>query len=518
MNKTIQKIGLILLLVVILPSVSYTVYEFSRLNESEKVLSDIYENQLTAILNSVNQYTEDVISSWANRIELIITKEKINPAVYELELLNFLNDNKPIIFFFTTAGFEKGHIEFFPSSNQFNEKGISSEIQRLLSENREIINRLYTYKSANYRKVEPLFFESDENTMLLVYVLDNDNLCGIVCSQSLFINQFLSQKIRLVTQNNFYISIIARESSDVVFATGPLDNPGIQRQKQLWLFPRLDLGISMATSSIEELARSRTYTGLALVVLLNILLIGGVAFVFRNVRREVQLAQIKSDFVSNVSHELRTPLALINMFVETLQMKRVKTEKKRDEYYSIILQETNRLSQIVNKILSFSKIEAGKRKYNYEKVDLNELIESILVTYNYHLESNGFSVKCNLAESLHSLNADKDSLSEAFINLIDNAVKYSPDLKEIYITTGVEDNFVFLEVADKGIGISMEDQKRIFEKFYRVTKGEVHNTKGTGLGLTIVQHIMQSHGGKIDLNSAPGKGSIFKLLFPIDIK
>ena len=517
MNKTIKKIGLILLLVVVLPSLVYTVFELSRLSENEKAYSDIYEKQLTAILNSVNQYTEDVISSWANRIELILTKKEISPASYEIELTNFLNDNRPVVFFFTSEGIDKkGPLTVYPPSTQLDLKETREKISKTIADNQDVIKRLINYRRANYRKIEPLFLDATEDLFLLVFALDDYKFCGIVCSQIQFINQFLTQKISQITQNNFYISIIEKETSEKIYSTGPFEDPELQQTKQLWLFPRLELGISMASSSIEELARTRTYTGLTLVIIINLLLIGGVIFVFRNVRKEVKLAQIKSDFVSNVSHELRTPLALIHMFVETLQMGRVKTEEKRDEYYSILLQETNRLSQIVNKILSFSKIEAGKRKFHFENVDLNELVDNVLATYTYHLESNGFAVKCNLADSLPAFNADKDAVSEALINLIDNAIKYSKDTKEISISTGKDNNNIFLEVADKGMGISNEDQKRIFEKFYRVTKGEVHDTKGTGLGLTIVQHIVHSHKGKIDLISSPGKGSAFKLIFPIE--
>ncbi len=229
----------------------------------------------------------------------------------------------------------------------------------------------------------------------------------------------------------------------------------------------------------------------------------------------MELAQIKSDFVSNVSHELRTPLALISMFAETLEMGRVKNDEKKQEYYNIISQETNRLSRIVNKILSFSKMEAGKRTYNFEQADINEIVYKVYETYKFHLENNGFKFNLIAGKDIPSIKADPEAISEAVINLIDNAVKYSDQNKEITITTGIEKENIFIEVKDNGIGISPDDQKKIFDKFYRVSTGLVHNSKGTGLGLSLVKHIVDAHKGKIELKSTPGKGSIFKLIFPL---
>jgi two-component system phosphate regulon sensor histidine kinase PhoR len=203
------------------------------------------------------------------------------------------------------------------------------------------------------------------------------------------------------------------------------------------------------------------------------------------------------------------------MFAETLELGRVKTEEKKKEYYSILSNEANRLSRIVNKILNFSKMEAGKKTYSFSKVNINEVVQNIFSTYKFHLQNNGFSFSINSENNLPLIDADSEAISEALINLIDNAVKYSSEQKEIIINTGRSDGKIFVEVQDKGIGISQENQKRIYEKFFRVSTGLVHNTKGTGLGLTIVKHIMDAHNGEIKLKSNPGKGSAFRLEFKI---
>jgi two-component system phosphate regulon sensor histidine kinase PhoR len=239
-------------------------------------------------------------------------------------------------------------------------------------------------------------------------------------------------------------------------------------------------------------------------------------FGYKNIRSEIELARIKSDFVSNVSHELRTPLALINMFAETLSMGRIKTEEKRNEYYGIIHQEADRLSKIVNKILSFSKLEADKWKFNFAKTDLNLLAANIYNSYKYHLRQTGFEFILEQYDGTLEADLDSEAVSESLINLIENAVKYSDAMKHIIIRTGRTDNRVFIEVEDRGTGIAPEEQTKIFEKFYRGDNGNVHNTKGTGLGLALVKHIVNAHKGEIKLKSKLGEGSVFRLLFPLD--
>jgi two-component system phosphate regulon sensor histidine kinase PhoR len=247
-----------------------------------------------------------------------------------------------------------------------------------------------------------------------------------------------------------------------------------------------------------------------------LIIIGGLILV-KNIRREMQLALLKSDFVSNVSHELRTPLALIRMYAETLEMDRVKTDEKRYEYYRIINQESERLTRLINNILNFSRIESGRKEYKFSSVNINKVIQGVFDMYSYHIEQEGFVLNIELNEQIPEILADTEAVSEAFINLIDNAIKYSKDIKEISVRTGQKDNFVFLEVQDKGIGIEQTQQSAIFEKFYRISSALVHDTKGSGLGLSLVQHIMNSHEGKIILESEPNKGSKFRLLFPIKI-
>jgi signal transduction histidine kinase len=270
----------------------------------------------------------------------------------------------------------------------------------------------------------------------------------------------------------------------------------------------------MKGTTIDELARNRFSRNLIFVLLLDIVLIAGAWMIYRNIRREMLFLKMKSDFVSNVSHELRTPLALIRMYAETLDMGRLRDEGKRKEYYSTILQESERLTRLVNNILDFSRMEAGRKKYNFADVQVNDIVTGALGTYRFHLQSEGFTPEVNLDPALPVIRGDAESVTEAVMNIIDNAVKYSGDRKYLSLRTGRIDGDVFLDVQDQGIGIAPEHHTKIFDTFFRVSDVLVHNVKGSGLGLALVRHIMNAHGGSVSVESSPGNGSRFRLRFP----
>jgi two-component system phosphate regulon sensor histidine kinase PhoR len=415
-----------------------------------------------------------------------------------------------------TDSFEGNNILFFLNDKAKNINNIRSIYGGLLNSNQQIINRLQTYMKGGYKKIEPIGIDL-ENNQVVVFLIDNNfsekNLCILSIDPHSFILQSLAPKMQEVSQEDFIITAVNDSSGEQIYLSEPTELVEVQQKKALWLFPMYSLGIILKSGTVEDLVKSRSYLNLFLIGSFNILMIIGLWFLYRNIKKQIELAQIKADFVSNVSHELRTPLSLISMFAETLEMDRVKNENKRREYYKIISQETNRLSRIVNSILNFSKMEADKRKYNFEQVNVNNLIEEILSTYQFHLENQGFEVNFEKVSSLPAIKADREAVSEAVINLLDNAIKYSKEIKEISIKTGREKNHIYCEIKDKGIGITEEEQKKIFEKFYRASSGSIHNTKGTGLGLSIVKHIMNAHNGRIEFSSEIGIGSCFKLLF-----
>jgi len=283
--------------------------------------------------------------------------------------------------------------------------------------------------------------------------------------------------------------------------------------KDFWIFPDYALGIRTQGASLKQVVRDRTNTNLILLVGLDVVLIVALVLAFRSVKKEVQLAQNKADFVSNVSHEIRTPLALISMFAETLEMGRLTSEAKKQEYYTIISKETHRLAGIVNKILNFSQTEAGKKTLHIESVNLTAEIQHILKTYDFHLKNKGFEYQVEDNPDLQVM-ADKEALIEMIINLIDNAIKYSSTTKRIEIKVGTEGEFGWIAIKDYGIGISKADQKHVFDKFYRVPSGNLARSQGTGLGLSLVKQLIEQQKGKISVTSDLGGGSTFTLYFP----
>jgi two-component system phosphate regulon sensor histidine kinase PhoR len=230
--------------------------------------------------------------------------------------------------------------------------------------------------------------------------------------------------------------------------------------------------------------------------------------------RQMRLSQMKSDFVSNVSHELRTPLSSIRVFGEYMRLGRVEKSEKIREYGEYIEAESRRLTQLINNILDFSRIESAEKKYRFIDCDLGAIVADTVSAFEVPLRERGFNITVDVAPSLPRVCVDRDSIAQALVNLIDNAVKYSGERKEIAVRAFVEGDEVRITVQDHGIGIAATEQKKIFEKFYRVGSGLVHDVKGSGLGLAIVTHIIKAHRGRVEVASTPGDGTTFTIALP----
>ena len=339
---------------------------------------------------------------------------------------------------------------------------------------------------------------------------------ALVLDPLTFINQILDPKIQEISGERFIIAAYYQSDEALVYSSNKQKFPErIEHRKAFWVLDNYLLGIELKDKTISDLAWERSRKDLIMIAVVQIVLLVGVFIIYRNVKKQMELAQMKSDFVSNVSHEIRTPLALISMYIESLERGIVKTPEKIKEYYSISLQETQRLTSIVNKILNFSQIESGKRSFTYHDVDLKETVEESLSMFKVNLENLGFEWLFQTSEDDLHIIADKEAVADAVINLLDNAIKYSDSVKKIAVQIGKEKEQVFVEVRDYGLGISKQEQKHIFDKFYRVTNQDLaHKAKGSGVGLAIVKHIMDAHEGRITLTSKPSEGSIFRLYFP----
>lgn len=280
-------------------------------------------------------------------------------------------------------------------------------------------------------------------------------------------------------------------------------------------FRGLALGIKYQGTSVEELGRTWMHRSFLILGCLSLMIIGGLLLTRHVVNKEMALARLKSDFVSNVSHELRTPLALIRLYAETLELGRITTQDKKQKYYRIIRKESERLTALINNILDFSRIEAGRKEYEFRNTDIAELVHNTLESYRYQIEQQGFAFEENIDANLPAVPVDREAIARALVNLVNNALKYSAEEKFLGVKLYRDSDMVKLEVADRGIGIARRDQSKIFEKFYRAGDPLVHNTKGSGLGLSLVRHITQAHGGDIAVESTPGRGSRFILSLPL---
>ncbi len=274
------------------------------------------------------------------------------------------------------------------------------------------------------------------------------------------------------------------------------------------------LGMRMRVTE-EEIGRHYFNTNLAFSLVTALVLLGGLALTLRAASRAMRLSQMKADFVSNVSHELRTPLASIRVFGEFLKLGRVSEPQRVRDYGEYIETESRRLTQLINNILDFSKIESGQKTYHFARTDVAALVADTLKTFEVRLEQNGFKIQYDPpTQGLPFAEVDADALGQALLNLLDNAVKYSGEARVIQVRLGTENSFITMAVSDHGIGIPAAERTKVFEKFYRAGDCLVHDVKGSGLGLSIVKHIIEAHRGFVTVTSEVNQGSTFTLHVP----
>jgi signal transduction histidine kinase len=272
---------------------------------------------------------------------------------------------------------------------------------------------------------------------------------------------------------------------------------------------------SYGEQTIPEIVAANTRPQMALMIVMALVMGGGVFFVASAAAREVRVAELKSNFVASVSHDLKTPLALIQLFAETLELGRVRTPERTQEYYRIIKTEARKLTRLIEGILDFSRMEAGLRPYRTAPADLGTIARCVLDNMQSQLDQGQFTVRLEVDPGLPPVPVDEDAVEQAVENLLANAMKYSGDAREIDVRVGRSRRHVYVSVRDHGIGISRREQKKIFRKFYRVNSGLGGGPQGTGLGLAIVDHTMRGHGGFVRVDSEPERGSTFTLHFPI---
>ncbi|HEY0156812.1 MAG TPA: HAMP domain-containing sensor histidine kinase [Thermoanaerobaculia bacterium] len=353
------------------------------------------------------------------------------------------------------------------------------------------------------------------NRVILRPVLDGSwhvvGVTGVILDEKLSSAAMTSIGKSVLRERKHHKTMVVRIAEKFPRSVGGRD---FITQPLSFVFTDWRAGVKDYCASPEEMAATNfrnnlMWTGGAFVILL-----GSVGLSVGAVARQMRLSQMKSDFVSNVSHELRTPLSSIRVFGEYMRLGRVEKPEKVRQYGEYIEAESRRLTQLINNILDFSKIESAEKKYRFCETDVVELVEQTVDAFEVPLRDKGVSISFT-AEAAPRLLLDKDAIAQVLMNLLDNAVKYSDGRKEVEVRVTAPRGEVRIAVEDHGIGIPAAEQKKIYEKFYRVGSTLVHDVKGSGLGLSIVQHVVQAHGGRVELVSVPGQGSTFTIVLPV---
>ncbi|MCJ7627168.1 MAG: HAMP domain-containing histidine kinase, partial [Longimicrobiales bacterium] len=240
----------------------------------------------------------------------------------------------------------------------------------------------------------------------------------------------------------------------------------------------------------------------------------GLILTTRAVTHELELARLKSDFVSTVSHEFKSPLTSIRQLAEMLQTGRVPSEERRQRYYDILVEQSSRLSSLVTNVLDLARIEEGRREFRFEPVDLGAVVRELVETTQHRVGHEGFEVRAHVQEPLPPIRGDGEALRQALSNLLNNAIQYSGEARRINVTASAEGGVVTVAVEDSGLGIPDEEVGKVFDRFHRGSDELTRSTRGSGLGLTLVKETVDAHGGSVEVRSQVGKGSTFCIKLP----
>ncbi|SPF52995.1 putative Histidine kinase [Candidatus Sulfopaludibacter sp. SbA4] len=269
---------------------------------------------------------------------------------------------------------------------------------------------------------------------------------------------------------------------------------------------------SVVTPSPRGRNRALWLAGVALMLLL---LLAGAYAMYRGVNRELRVGQLQSDFVSAVSHEFRSPLTSLRGISELLVNDRLADETRRRQSYVFLARETGRLQRLVEDLLDFGRMESGRKQYRLEPHDVFAVVRAAVADFREEALAGGFEIEMNLDSRAATIQADEEALRRAIRNLLENAVKYSPECRTVWVDGSVNHQQVTISVRDRGMGIEPREQREIFQKFVRGAAAKKAGIKGTGIGLSMVRQIVDACGGEIRLESAAGAGSTFTILLPL---
>jgi two-component system phosphate regulon sensor histidine kinase PhoR len=237
--------------------------------------------------------------------------------------------------------------------------------------------------------------------------------------------------------------------------------------------------------------------------------------VFHDVTRLKKLEKIRVDFVANVTHEIRTPLTAIIGYLETINAGAINNTADTRRFVDISLKQAQRLNRLVEDLLVISKVELGELDFRFEEISLRNALDGVIPLVEAKVKLKNMTIHNKVPENGATIRADRDRLTQILVNILDNAVKYTPENGSVSIENEQKDNYAVLTIMDTGIGIPKEEVQRLGERFYRVDRSRSRDMGGTGLGLSIVKHLMIAHGGKMEIESQLGKGTKVSLFFPL---
>jgi len=329
------------------------------------------------------------------------------------------------------------------------------------------------------------------------------------------VKAWLAEVEPLAELQNSRISLTDPQEHPVV---GRIEAPRVSSSLRLssatglpWTIYATSLGATAAANAFSFRSRL-VVAGLFAIALL---VVGGSYLIGRAVARELAVARLQSDFVTAVSHEFRTPLTALRQLSELLVKGRVPNESIRQQYYEVLEHESSRLQRLVEGLLKFGRMEAGAMRYQFETIDIASLLGALIEQFGPEADRRGCRIELSAETAVPPARADRDALGCVIWNLLDNAVKYSPECPTVWVNLARESGYVSIRVRDKGVGISPEDQQRIFRKFVRGQTAATLGVQGAGIGLAVARQIISTHGGEIKLESEPGTGSTFTVLLPI---
>jgi signal transduction histidine kinase len=251
------------------------------------------------------------------------------------------------------------------------------------------------------------------------------------------------------------------------------------------------------------------------ILALLVIVVFGSGLIIRTIVQEVNLLNLKSEFIASVSHEFKTPLTAMGAVLERLLSGEVKDPKKTKEYYRILSHDSERLKRLVKNVLDFTKIEDGKREYKFAPTDISRLVRHEVDNFHNENRMRGFTVETKIGNDIPSVYVDEEAMSQALHNILDNAAKFSGSEKNIEVKIVRREESIEISVQDRGVGIPENERKKVFEKFYRGKQASSVSPTGTGLGLTLVKHIMDAHSGDVVIKSHSGKGTCVSLILPV---